>query len=45
MVAFRSVKRQIRLCAARTTVIFVARRDWHIDIGFAAADLGAAVEP
>ena len=25
--------------AARATVIYVARRDWHIDIGFAAADL------
>jgi hypothetical protein len=30
--------------AARTTVIFVARRDWHIDIGFAAADLEAPLE-
>jgi hypothetical protein len=30
--------------AARTTVIFVARRDWHIDIGFAAADLGAPLD-
>ena len=73
MVAFRLVKRQIRVCAAltgvavalagwvfrseaalgetadapvaaRTTVIFVARRDWHIDIGFAAADLGAPLD-
>jgi hypothetical protein len=30
--------------AARTTVIFVARRDWHIDIGFAAADLEAPLD-
>ncbi len=30
--------------AARTTVIFVARRDWHIDIGFAAVDLGAPLD-
>lgn len=30
--------------AARTTVIFVARRDWHIDVGFAAADLGAPLD-
>ncbi len=30
--------------AAETTVIFVARRDWHIDIGFAAADLGAPLD-
>lgn len=73
MVAFRLVKRQIRVCAAltgvavalagsvvgseaafgatadapvaaRTTAIFVARRDWHIDIGFAAADLGAPLD-
>ena len=30
--------------AAGATVIFVARRDWHIDIGFAAADLGAPLD-
>ncbi len=30
--------------AARTTVIYVARRDWHIDIGFAAVDLGAPLD-
>ena len=72
MVAFRLVKRQIRICAAlmgvavalagwvfrseaalgetadapvaARTVIFVARRAWHIDIGFAAADLGAPLD-
>ncbi len=73
MVAFRLVKRQIRLCAAlsavavavaalglrcgaalgepagaavmaQATVIFVARRDWHIDVGFAAADLKAPLD-
>jgi hypothetical protein len=29
---------------AARTVIFVARRDWHIDIGFAATDLGAPLD-
>jgi hypothetical protein len=29
---------------AQTTVIFVARRDWHIDIGFAAPDLKAPLD-
>lgn len=30
--------------ATRAMMIFVARRRWHVDVGFAAADLGAPLD-
>lgn len=48
LTACLSVKHEVRMTPAAgvsdTRIVYLVRRKWHIDVGFAAADLGAPLE-